>query len=201
MGRRMRNLLRFFLFLFAFGVIGALGTFGVGVYGLWHYGRDLPDYKQLANYEPPTVTRLHAGDGRLIAEYAKERRVFVPITAMPRRVKQAFIAAEDQNFYSHYGVDFIALARAMLTNISNYTQGRRPVGASTITQQVAKNFLLSNEVSIERKIKEAILAFRIERTLSKDRILELYLNEIYLGYGSFGVAAAALNYLTSRWMS
>ena len=190
----MRNLLRFFLFLFAFGVIGALGTFGVGVYGLWHYGRDLPDYKQLANYEPPTVTRLHAGDGRLIAEYAKERRVFVPITAMPRRVKQAFIAAEDQNFYSHYGVDFIALARAMLTNISNYTQGRRPVGASTITQQVAKNFLLSNEVSIERKIKEAILAFRIERTLSKDRILELYLNEIYLGYGSFGVAAAALNY-------
>ena len=194
MGRRMRNLLRFFLFLFAFGVIGALGTFGVGVYGLWHYGRDLPDYKQLANYEPPTVTRLHAGDGRLIAEYAKERRVFVPITAMPRRVKQAFIAAEDQHFYSHYGVDFIALARAMLTNISNYTQGRRPVGASTNTQQVAKNFLLSNEVSIERKIKEAILAFRIERTLSKDRILELYLNEIYLGYGSFGVAAAALNY-------
>ena len=193
MGRRMRKLLRFCLFLFALGVIGALGTFGVGVYGLWHYGRDLPDYKQLADYEPPTVTRLHAGDGRLIAEYAKERRVFVPITAMPRRVKQAFIAAEDKNFYSHYGVDFVALARAMLTNISNYTQGRRPVGASTITQQVAKNFLLSNEVSIERKIKEAILAFRIERTLSKDRILELYLNEIYLGYGSFGVAAAALN--------
>jgi len=194
MGRRMRNLLRFCLFLFALSLIAALGTFSVGVYGLWHYGRDLPDYKQLADYEPPTVTRLHAGDGRLIAEYAKERRVFVPVAAIPRRVKQAFIAAEDQNFYSHYGVDFVALSRAMLTNISNYTLGRRPVGASTITQQVAKNFLLSNEVSIERKIKEAILAFRIERTLSKDRILELYLNEIYLGYGSYGVAAAALNY-------
>ncbi len=190
----MRIFLRLCLFLFVLGIFGALAAAGVGVYGLWHYGRDLPDYKQLADYEPPTVTRLHAGDGRLIAEYAKERRVFVPIAAMPRRVKQAFIAAEDQNFYSHYGVDFVALARAVVTNVVKYAQGRRPVGASTVTQQVAKNFLLSNEVSIERKIKEAILAFRIERALSKDRILELYLNEIYLGYGSYGVAAAALNY-------
>lgn len=190
----MRIFLRFCLFLFVLGFFGALAAAGVGVYGLWHYGRDLPDYKQLADYEPPTVTRLHAGDGKLIAEYAKERRVFVPVAAMPRRVKQAFIAAEDQNFYSHYGVDFVALARAVVTNVMHYTQGRRPVGASTITQQVAKNFLLTNEVSIERKIKEAILAFRIERALTKDRILELYLNEIYLGYGSYGVAAAALNY-------
>lgn len=190
----MRFFLRFCLFLFVVGVFGALAAVGGGIYGLWHYGRDLPDYKQLADYEPPTVTRLHAGDGRLIAEYAKERRVFVPVSAMPRRVKQAFIGAEDQNFYSHYGVDFVALARAVVTNVANYAQGRRPVGASTITQQVAKNFLLTNEVSIERKIKEAILAFRIERALSKDRILELYLNEIYLGYGSYGVAAAALNY-------
>ena len=190
----MRFFLRFCVFLFVLGIFGALAAVGVGIYGLWHYGRDLPDYKQLADYEPPTVTRLHAGDGRLIAEYAKERRVFVPVAAMPRRVKQAFIAAEDQNFYSHYGVDFVALARAVVTNVANYAQGRRPVGASTITQQVAKNFLLTNEVSIERKIKEAILAFRIERALTKDRILELYLNEIYLGYGSYGVAAAALNY-------
>lgn len=194
MGRWMRFLVRICVIVFLLSIFGALVAVGAGVYGLWHYGRDLPDYKQLADYEPPTVTRLHAGDGRLIAEYAKERRVFVPVSAMPRRVKQAFIAAEDQNFYRHYGVDLFALARAMATNVVYYVQGRRPVGASTITQQVAKNFLLTNEVSIERKIKEAILAFRIERALTKDRILELYLNEIYLGYGSFGVAAAALNY-------
>ena len=194
MGRWMRFLVRICVIVFLLSIFGALVAVGAGVYGLWHYGRDLPDYKQLADYEPPTVPRLHAGDGRLIAEYAKERRVFVPVSAMPRRVKQAFIAAEDQNFYRHYGVDLFALARAMATNVVYYFQGRRPVGASTITQQVAKNFLLTNEVSIERKIKEAILAFRIERALTKDRILELYLNEIYLGYGSFGVAAAALNY-------
>lgn len=181
----------FLVFTTLFFVFVALASVMVG---LWHYGRDLPDYKQLANYEPPTVTRIHAGDGRLIAEYARERRVFVPIEAMPRQLVQAFIAAEDQNFYSHPGVDFVALARAAMTNIANFGRNRRPVGASTITQQVAKNFLLTNEVSIERKIKEAILAFRIERAFSKDRILELYLNEIYLGYGSYGCAAAALNY-------
>lgn len=190
----MRFLLRASLFLLVLGLFGAVVAGGGAIYGLWHYGRTLPDYKQLADYSPPTVTRVHAGDGRLIAEYAKERRVFVPVGAMPPLVIRAFIAAEDQNFYSHPGVDFIALARAVVTNIVNYTSGRRPVGASTITQQVAKNFLLTNEVSFERKIKEAILAFRIERALSKDRILELYLNEIYLGYGSYGVAAAALNY-------
>ncbi len=190
----MRFLLRLFLFLTVLGLFGAFAVGGGVVYALWHYGRTLPDYKQLADYAPPTVTRVHAGDGRLIAEYATERRVFVPIGAMPRQVIHAFIAAEDQNFYSHPGIDFIALARAVVTNVVNYAKNRRPVGASTITQQVAKNFLLTNEVSLERKIKEAILAFRIERVLSKDRILELYLNEIYLGYGSYGVAAAALNY-------
>ncbi len=190
----MRGFFKFFLILFVLGIFVVIAGAGVAIYGLWHYGRDLPDYEQLADYEPPTVTRLHAGDGQLIAEYAKERRVFVPISAIPKRVKQAFIAAEDQNFYSHFGVDLIALTRAVVTNVANYAKGRRPVGASTITQQVAKNFLLTNEVSIERKIKEAILAFRIERALPKDRILELYLNEIYLGYGSYGVAAAALNY-------
>ena len=190
----MRRLFKFAIFLFATVLfLGVVGFTSI-VVGLWHYGRDLPDYKKLADYEPPTVTRVHAGDGLLIAEYAKERRVFVPIEAMPRRLIEAFIAAEDQNFYQHPGVDFIALARAMLTNIKNLGSNRRPVGASTITQQVAKNFLLTNEVSIERKIKEAILAFRIERAFSKDRILELYLNEIYLGSGSYGCAAAALNY-------
>ena len=177
------------------GVLGAIAVAGVILYSLWHYGPTLPDYKQLADYEPPTATRVHAGDGRLIAEYATENRVFVPITSIPKRVKDAFVAAEDQNFYAHFGVDLVALFRAVLTNVRIKLQGGgRPIGASTITQQVAKNFLLTNEVSLERKIKEAILAIRIERTLSKDRILELYLNEIYLGYGSYGVAAAALNY-------
>ena len=160
----------------------------------YHYGRDLPDYKQLADYDPPTVTRVHAGDGRLLVEYATENRVFVPVRAIPRRVVNAFLAAEDKNFYSHWGVDPTSVLRAVVTNLANLGTSRRPVGASTITQQVAKNFLLSNELSIERKIKEAILAIRIEHAFTKDRILELYLNEIYLGFGSYGVAAAALNY-------
>lgn len=190
----MRFLLK--LFVIALSLVVVLAAAGVGgaAYVLYRYGRDLPDYKQLADYEPAMMTRVHAGDGHLIAEYAKERRVFVPVAAMPRRVVNAFIAAEDQNFHTHPGVDVVALARAVVMNIINYSRGRRLIGASTITQQVAKNFLLTNEVSIERKIKEAILAFRIERALPKQRILELYLNEIYLGYGSYGVAAAALNY-------
>lgn len=180
--------------LFSLALLVVAGGVGGALYGLWHYGRDLPDFKQLADYQPPTATRLHAGDGRLIAEYAIENRVFVPIESIPLPVIQAFVAAEDQNFYTHPGVDALALARAVVTNVQNYFQNRRLVGASTITQQVAKNFLLTNEVSLDRKIKEAILAFRIEKALSKDRILELYLNEIYLGYGSYGVASAALNY-------
>ena len=164
------------------------------LYGLYHYGRGLPDYQQLADYEPPTVTRFHAGDGRLLAEYAIEKRVFVPIDAIPKRVIEAFLAAEDKAFFEHAGIDFRGILRAAVTNIKGLGGKRRPVGGSTITQQVAKNFLLSNEVSIERKAKEAILAFRIERALTKERILELYLNEMYLGFGSYGIAAAALNY-------
>jgi penicillin-binding protein 1A len=171
-------------------VIGAGGVIGV----FYYFGRGLPDYRQLADYEPPVTTRVYAGDGRLLAEYATQKRIFVPITAMPRRVVNAFLAAEDSHFYIHPGVNVLSVVRAALTNLKNLGTGRRPVGASTITQQVAKTFLLTNEVSIERKIKEAILAFRIERTFSKERILELYLNEIYLGRGSYGVAAAALNY-------
>jgi penicillin-binding protein 1A len=169
---------------------------GVGSVGyvFYRYGQDLPDYSQLADYKPPTVSRVYAGDGRLLAEYAREKRVFVPIDVIPRRVINAFVSAEDKNFYDHYGIDPPSIARAALTNLQNLGTDRRPVGASTITQQVAKNFLLSDRVSIERKIREAILAFRIEHAYEKDRILELYLNEIYLGSGSFGVAAAALNY-------
>ncbi|MSP87400.1 MAG: penicillin-binding protein 1A [Alphaproteobacteria bacterium] len=171
-------------------LIGAAGAVGL----LWHFGKGLPDYAQLADYEPPTVTRVHAGDGRLLAEYAIEKRVFMPISAMPKRVINAFLAAEDKNFYHHVGVDPVSIVRAAVTNIGKLSQNRRPTGASTITQQVAKNFLLTSEVSLQRKAKEAILAFRIERAFSKDRILELYLNEIYLGFGSYGVAAAGLNY-------
>jgi penicillin-binding protein 1A len=168
---------------------------GAGIlWVFWTYGKGLPDYQQLANYEPPVVTRIHAGNGALLAEYASEKRLFVPVEAIPPRLIHAFISAEDKAFYNHFGIDLRALARAVVTNIVNYGKGRRPVGASTITQQVTKNFLLTNEVSIDRKIKEAILSLRMERAFSKDQILALYLNEIYLGRGSYGVAAAALNY-------
>lgn len=175
-------------------LIAGIGGAGAVLYAFHHFGRDLPDYEFLADYEPPVVTRVHAGDGRLLAEYARNKRVFVSIEAIPKRVVKAFLAAEDKNFYNHPGIDFVSLASAVVINIKNYGTGRRPIGASTITQQVAKNFLLTNEVSIDRKAKEAILSFRMERALNKDRILELYLNEIYLGFGSYGVAAAALNY-------
>jgi len=190
----MKRFLKIFLVLFGLVLFGGFAAAGAGVYLFWHFGKGLPDYQQLAHYEPPVMTRVHAGDGRLLAEYATEKRVFVPIRAIPRRIIHAVLAAEDKHFYTHPGIDPIGLTRAVLTNIKNYGSGRRPVGASTITQQVAKNFLLTNEVSYSRKIKEAILAFRIERAFSKDRILELYLNEVYLGSGSYGIAAAALNY-------
>lgn len=189
-------MLRFLVLLFSTLLLFAIIAVG-GVLGLfWHYGRDLPDYHQLAHYEPPVTTRVYAGDGRLVAEYALEKRSFVPIGAMPQRVINAFLAAEDKNFYQHSGIDPAGIARAVVINLKNRGLGsdRRPVGASTITQQVARNFLLNNEVSLSRKIKEAILAFRIERAFTKQHILELYLNEIYLGQGSYGVAAAALNY-------
>jgi penicillin-binding protein 1A len=175
-------------------VFAAIIVVAVVVYLFYHYGQDLPDHKQLAAYEPATMTRVHAGDGRLIAEYATEKRVFVPIGAMPKRVIDAFLSAEDKNFHEHFGVDPISVAGALIQNIGNFGSNKRLVGASTITQQVAKNFLLTNETSMERKFKEAILAIRIEDAFSKDRILELYLNEIYLGYRAYGVAAAALNY-------
>ena len=183
-----------FLGLFSLGFLGAIAVL-IGVVGIInHYGSDLPDYEQLKTYEPPIVTRLYAGDGRLMAEFAQEKRVFMPIETIPDLVKQAFIAAEDKNFYEHPGVDFTAIIRAVFSNVKNMGTGRRPIGASTITQQVAKNFLLTNEVSYERKVKEAILAYRMEKAMSKDRLLELYLNEIFLGSRAYGVAAAALQY-------
>src|SRR5207248_9179365 len=143
---------------------------------------------------PPIMTRVHGGDGRLLAEYANERRVFVPIGAIPKNVINAFLSSEDKNFYSHHGVDPISMVRAALTDVGRWRSNRRPVGASTITQQVAKNMLLTNELSISRKVKEILLATRIDDALSKDRILELYMNEIYLGSGAYGVVAAALTY-------
>ncbi|MCH8917061.1 MAG: penicillin-binding protein 1A [Proteobacteria bacterium] len=187
-------MLRWFVIITVTLVLLALLGAGAVLGGFWHYGRGLPDYQQLATYEPPVMTRVHAGDGSLITEYATENRVFVPIGAIPKRVIKAFLAAEDKNFYSHPGIDVAGILRAAITNLRRLGSDSRPVGASTITQQVAKNFLLTNEVSMERKIKEVILALRIERAFSKGRILELYLNEIYLGFGAYGAAAAALNY-------
>ncbi len=190
----MRLLLRFFGFLFTAGTI----VFVVAIAGaagmLWHYSQSLPDYNQLQDYEPAVMTRVHASDGALLAEYARERRLYTPIQAIPKLVLNAFIAAEDKNFYEHGGIDFTGIARAVSAAVQNYGSGRRPQGASTITQQVAKNFLLTNELSMTRKVKEALLAMKIERTFSKERILELYLNEIYLGMGAYGVAAASLLY-------
>ncbi|MEQ8266786.1 MAG: penicillin-binding protein 1A [Parvibaculum sp.] len=171
-----------------------VGGLMAGTWMIWRLNQDLPDYTRLANYEPPVMTRVHAGDGQLIGEFARERRLYVPISAIPPRVINAFLAAEDKNFYSHGGVDATGIVRAVFDNIVNVMQDRRLVGASTITQQVAKNFLLSSDVTIDRKLREALLALRLERAFTKDQILELYLNEIYLGIGSYGVAAAALNY-------
>ncbi len=187
-------LLRFFGYIFGIGVFLVL-IVAVGVAVVLHkYNQDLPDFDVLAKYEPPVMTRIHASDGQLVAEYARERRLYLPIQAVPDLIKAAFLSAEDKNFYEHGGLDPEGIIRALVTNVRNRGSGRRPVGASTITQQVAKNFLLTNELSYERKIKEALLALRIEQAYSKDRIFELYLNEIYLGLGSYGVAAAALNY-------
>ena len=195
----MRFILRIFGWLFAAGAIAFV--IGAAIAGglIWHYSRDLPDYAQLRNYEPPVMTRVHAGDGSLIAEYARERRLYLPIQAVPKLVVDAYISAEDKNFYKHVGVDPEGLVRAAISNFRNRGANRRPQGASTITQQVAKNFFLSPEQSIERKIREALVALKLESTYSKDKILELYLNEIYLGapapgQGSYGIAAAALNY-------
>lgn len=191
----MKYIWQAFLGLFTLGFLGLLAVAAMVMYLFNYYGKDLPAYDQLKDYAPPIVTRLYAGDGRLMAEFAQEKRVFVPIENMPDMVKQAFLAAEDQNFYNHQGVDPTAIMRAGVV-YAQHLMGKNVsvIGGSTITQQVVKNFLLTNERSFERKIKEAILASRMEKALSKDKILELYLNQIYLGARSYGVAAAALQY-------
>ncbi len=184
-------MLRIVAALFGLLSIAAVLCVAGVIYVFHHFSEGLPDYTQLGDYQPPVMTRVYAGDGRLLAEYAIENRVFVPIEVIPEPLIHAFLSAEDQHFYSHAGIDVLGILRAAVTNVRNLGTNRRLVGASTITQQVAKNFLLSNEVSLDRKIKEAILAYRMEQAFSKQRILELYLNEIYLGYGSYGVVAAA----------
>ena len=189
--KRRSVTLRLLGYLFAAGVVGLVGVACAVGLVFWHYSKDLPDYEVLAHYEPPVMTRVHAGDGSLIAEYAREKRIFVPINSMPKRLIQAFTSAEDKNFFEHNGLDYGGIARALFNYALHHA---RLNGASTITQQVAKNFLLTNERSFTRKIKEAILALRIERAYNKPQILELYLNEIYLGEGSYGVAAASLDY-------
>ena len=183
----LKKTTKFFLVLFTLLLLFAFST-------LWYFSSDLPDYKILANYKPPVSSRVHSGEGQLIAEYALQKRLFIPYESIPKKLVYSFLSAEDKNFFSHPGIDAKSITRAIIKNIKNIFLEKRLEGASTITQQVAKNFLLTNEVSIKRKIKEAILAFRIERAYSKERIMELYLNQIYLGEGAYGVAAASLEY-------
>ena len=176
--------------IFSILITGAFLIFSA----FWYFSHDLPDFKKLSDYEPSVLSRVYDENGQLIAEYALEKRLFIPYDSIPNKVINSFLSAEDKNFFEHPGVDARGVTRAFLRNIRNILQNKRLEGASTITQQVAKNFLLTNEVSLKRKIKEAILAFRIEKAYSKKRILELYLNEIYLGQGSYGVASASLEY-------
>ncbi|MDA9723609.1 PBP1A family penicillin-binding protein [Candidatus Pelagibacter sp.] len=181
---------KFTIGLIFFSLIGFIGIFTI----LWSYSNKLPDYKFLKNYKPPVSSKVYSGNGVLISDFSTEKRIFVPYNAIPKKIIYSFLSSEDKNFFKHPGVDAKGVLRAIKNNIFNLIKSNRLEGASTITQQVAKNFLLSNEVSLDRKIKEAILAFRIERALSKERILELYLNQIYLGEGSYGIASASLRY-------
>ncbi len=189
-------MLKFLGWMFTVAFMMVLSLAAVALYIIWDVSKDLPDYKQLAAYEPPVMTRMHAADGSLLAEYAEQRRLFVPIDQVPKKLVEAYLAAEDKTFYEHAGLDWRGIAAAGLRYIQIKIMGQRGqiVGASTITQQVAKNFLLSNEQTLTRKLKEALIVQRIESAFSKDQILELYLNEIFLGLNSYGIAAASLNY-------
>ena len=187
----MKKLIKnIFIGFLSFSLLSLLVVLGI----LWNFSNNIPDYKFLKNYKPPVSSKVYSGNGELVADFSKEKRIFVPYKSIPQNVINAFLSAEDKNFFSHPGVDAKGVLRAIMNNIKNVMTSKRLEGASTITQQVAKNFLLTNEVSLNRKIKEAILAFRIERALTKERILELYLNQIYLGSGTYGVAAASLEY-------
>ena len=187
-------MLRFLNFSIKFLIVFSIVILTFTLSTLWYFSIGLPDYKKLSNYQPPISSRVYSADGKLIAEYAIQKRLFVPYDSIPKVVINSFLSAEDKNFFNHPGIDAKGIIRAIINNIKNISQNKRLEGASTITQQVAKNFLLNNEVSMKRKIKEAILAFRIERAYSKERILELYLNQIYLGQGTYGIAAASLEY-------
>lgn len=192
--RRTPRIVRVLQWCFGLLFLGVIAAVIAVVVVIQHYSADLPSTDQLNTYNPAVVTRLYAADGKLMAEYAKEKRFFLPLSAIPPKVQQAFISAEDKNFHTHQGVDFMGTVRAMRNNLLNMGKGQSLAGGSTITQQVVKNFLLSSEKSFERKIKEAILAYRISNIYSKEKILELYLNEIYLGQGTYGVAAASITY-------
>ena len=187
MSKLLKNIIIGFV---SFSLIISIFTLGI----LWNFSNNIPDYKFLKNYKPPVSSKVYSGNGDVVADFSKEKRIFVPYSSIPQNVINAFLSAEDKNFFTHPGVDAKGVLRATINNIKNIMTSKRLEGASTITQQVAKNFLLTNEISLNRKIKEAILAFRIERALSKERILELYLNQIYLGSGAYGVAAASLEY-------
>ena len=186
--------LRLIGYLFGIGTVFLLALAAGAAWYVSGLAKDVPDYDSLAKYEPPEMTRVHSADGELIAEFAHERRLYLPIESIPERVKQAFVAAEDKNFYSHSGLDYVGIGRAVLTDIAYLGSARRLVGTSTITQQVARDFFLTPDQNFNRKVKEAILAIRIEHALNKQKILELYLNDIFLGLGSYGVASAALTY-------
>ena len=187
MHRFIKNI---FILVLSTGIFGIICVVAV----LWAFSNNLPDYKFLKNYKPSVSSKVYSGEGELVSDFSTEKRIFIPYNAIPKKVINSFLSTEDKNFFSHPGVDAKGVLRAVINNFSNILASRRLEGASTITQQVAKNFLLTNEVSLNRKVKEAILAFRIERALSKERILELYLNQIYLGEGSYGVASASLQY-------
>ena len=185
----LRAILSFFGSIFTLLTLSAMAIFLTVGAVIWVYSRDLPSHESLATYTPPTISRIFSAEGRIIDEFSRERRLFTPAEEIPDLIKQAFISAEDKNFYEHGGYDARGIAAAGLEAIR--TRGETVRGASTITQQVMKNFLLDGSRRVERKIKEIILATRIEETLSKEDILELYLNEIYLGQNSYGVTAAA----------
>ena len=187
MGNYLNKIIALFLI---FSFLGLFLIFSL----FWYFSNDLPDFSFLKTYKPPVSTKVYDIDGDVIADFSRERRSFVKIDQVPKRVINAFLSAEDKNFYEHPGIDAIGITRAVIKNVQNIISGNRLEGASTITQQVAKNFLLTSDVSLARKVKEAILAFRIEKVLSKKRILELYLNEIYLGERSYGIASASMTY-------